>query len=75
MSIKEASFDAKTIAIVGGGYIGTELAEALSRRGFKTSMISGRRHILGHYVDGILQPKFMMTSSRAAWTCTTTNRC
>ena len=51
MSIKEASFDAKTIAIVGGGYIGTELAEALSRRGFKTSMVSGRRHLLGHYVD------------------------
>lgn len=51
MSIKEASFDAKTIAIVGGGYIGTELAEALSRRGFKIVMISGRRHLLGHYVD------------------------
>lgn len=51
MAIREASFDAKTIAIVGGGYIGTELAEAMSRRGYKVTMISGRHHILGHYVD------------------------
>ncbi|WP_155287360.1 FAD-dependent oxidoreductase [Lacticaseibacillus zhaodongensis] len=51
LNIKRASFDASTIAIVGGGYIGTELSEALSRRGYKTTLINGRPHILGHYVD------------------------
>ena len=38
MAIKKAGIKAKTIAIVGGGYIGTELAEALTRQ-------IGRAHV------------------------------
>jgi len=59
MAIKKAGIKAKTIAIVGGGYIGTELAEALTRRGYEVTMISSRQHILGHYLDKGLADKIM----------------
>lgn len=55
--IKDATLDVKRIALVGGGYIGTELSEALSRRGYEVTLVNGRKHILGHYVDGDVAKK------------------
>ncbi|KRM55629.1 FAD-dependent oxidoreductase [Lacticaseibacillus sharpeae] len=51
MAIEKAALNARKIAVVGGGYIGTEISEALSRRGFEVVLINGRKQLLGHYVD------------------------
>lgn len=40
--------------IVGGGYIGVELAEAYSHTGHEVSLINGVRPLLSHYVDASL---------------------
>ncbi|WP_262315887.1 FAD-dependent oxidoreductase [Lacticaseibacillus parakribbianus] len=50
-AIKETAKDAETIAIVGGGYIGVELAEAYSRTGHHVLFINGVHRLLSHYVD------------------------
>ena len=49
--IKESAKDAETIAIVGGGYIGVELAEAYSRNQKHVILINGVAPLLSHYVD------------------------
>lgn len=51
MAIEANTMDARRIAVVGGGYIGTEISEALSRRGYEVVLINGRKQLLGHYVD------------------------
>lgn len=50
-AIKETAQDADSIAIIGGGYIGVELAEAYSRTGHKIQFINGVHGVLSHYVD------------------------
>ncbi|WP_179396166.1 FAD-dependent oxidoreductase [Lacticaseibacillus absianus] len=50
-AIKLAAADAKTIAIVGGGYIGVELTEAFSHTGKSVLLINGVHGLLSHYVD------------------------
>ena len=50
-AIKETAANARRIAIVGGGYIGVELAEAYSRTGHDIVFINGVRRLLSHYVD------------------------
>lgn len=54
LAIEQNTLDAHKIAVVGGGYIGTEISEALSRRGFEVMLINGRSQLLGHYVDSDL---------------------
>ncbi|TLF38693.1 NADH oxidase [Lacticaseibacillus zeae] len=49
--IKESAKDADKIAIVGGGYIGVELAEAYSRNHKQVILINGVSPLLSHYVD------------------------
>ncbi|MDN6037298.1 MAG: FAD-dependent oxidoreductase [Lacticaseibacillus paracasei] len=49
--IKESAKDAEHIAIVGGGYIGVELAEAYSRNRKQVTLINGVSPLLSHYVD------------------------
>jgi NADPH-dependent 2,4-dienoyl-CoA reductase/sulfur reductase-like enzyme len=39
----------KRIAIVGGGYIGAELAEAFSNHGHETTLINSGQHVLDKY--------------------------
>lgn len=52
MAIEKLTFSANRIAIIGGGYIGTEIAEALTRRGYDTQLIFCREHpLLSHYAD------------------------
>ncbi|MFD1484979.1 FAD-dependent oxidoreductase [Lacticaseibacillus baoqingensis] len=51
VKIKESAKDAQTIAIIGGGYIGVEIAEAYSRIGRKVIFINGVHGVLSHYVD------------------------
>ena len=48
--IKEAE-NAKKIVIVGGGYIGIELAEAFAESGKKVTLIDGLDRILNKYLD------------------------
>ncbi|MCX2455906.1 FAD-dependent oxidoreductase [Lacticaseibacillus nasuensis] len=50
-AIKASAATAKTIAIIGGGYIGVELAEAYSRTGHDVIFINGVHGVLAHYVD------------------------
>lgn len=54
-AIKVSAKKAKTIAIIGGGYIGVELAEAYSRIGRKVIFINGVHGLLSHYIDEELQ--------------------
>ncbi|WP_461213990.1 FAD-dependent oxidoreductase [Lacticaseibacillus sp. GG6-2] len=49
--IKRSAETAESIAIIGGGYIGVELAEAYSRIGRKVIFINGVHGLLSHYVD------------------------
>ncbi|MCI1987006.1 MAG: FAD-dependent oxidoreductase [Lactobacillus sp.] len=51
IKIKESVKTAQTIAIVGGGYIGVEIAEAYSRIGRQVIFINGVHGVLSHYVD------------------------
>ncbi|MFD1433249.1 FAD-dependent oxidoreductase [Lacticaseibacillus yichunensis] len=51
IAIKESAKDAETIAVIGGGYIGVELAEAYSHTGHKVILINGVHGLLSHYVD------------------------
>ena len=52
--IYETAKTAHSIMIVGGGYIGVELAEAYSHTGHEVSLINGVRPLLSHYVDASL---------------------
>lgn len=51
LAIKQTAEGADKIAIIGGGYIGVELAEAYSRTGHDILFINGVHHLLSHYVD------------------------
>ncbi len=51
MQIEKLTYNASRIAVIGGGYIGTEISEALTRRGYEVQLINGRHQLLGHYVD------------------------
>lgn len=55
--IKDAAEDNYHIAIVGGGYVGTELAESLMRTGHQVSIISSGKTMLHHYLDEPLANK------------------
>lgn len=55
--IKATAETAKTIAIIGGGYTGVELAEAYSRIGRDVLFINGVHGLLSHYVDDELRNK------------------
>ena len=43
----------KSVAIVGGGYIGIEMAEAFSARGFKVSVVERLPRVLANYDEEI----------------------
>ncbi|CAI2690521.1 FAD-dependent oxidoreductase [Apilactobacillus apinorum] len=47
----EKAKDHKRIAVVGGGYIGAELAEAFSNHGHETTLINSDDHVLSKYFD------------------------
>lgn len=51
MAIKKTAKEADRIAVIGGGYIGVEIAEAYSRIGREILFINGVHHLLSHYVD------------------------
>lgn len=51
-AIKVASDQAKRIAVVGGGYIGVEIASSFAQQGrHDVLLINGRHGLLSHYVD------------------------
>ncbi|MCH5465375.1 FAD-dependent oxidoreductase [Levilactobacillus tujiorum] len=51
VAISKAAKGNKRIAIVGAGYIGTELAESYARTGHDVQLLQSRDIILNHYVD------------------------
>jgi len=51
VAINEAAKGVKRIAIVGAGYIGTELAESYARTGHEVQLLQSRDIILNHYVN------------------------
>ncbi|MFD1392353.1 FAD-dependent oxidoreductase [Lacticaseibacillus jixianensis] len=51
LAIKATAQNARRIAVIGGGYIGVEIAEAYSRIGHEILFINGVHHLLSHYVD------------------------
>ena len=51
VAIDKAAKGNKRIAIVGAGYIGTELAESYARTGHDVQLLQSRDIILNHYVD------------------------
>ena len=53
-AIYRAAKDQRRIAIVGGGYIGTELAESYARTGHDVLLLQSRDILLDHYVDANL---------------------
>ena len=54
VAIDAAAKGNKRIAIIGAGYIGTELAESYARTGHDVQLIQSRDIILNHYVDSEL---------------------
>ncbi|MFN3805049.1 MAG: FAD-dependent oxidoreductase [Pyrobaculum sp.] len=51
-ALKSGLERAREVAIVGGGYVGVEMAEALLRIGKKVAMIESGRWLLGRMLDG-----------------------
>ncbi len=52
LAIKAASDHAKRIAVVGGGYIGVEIASSFAQQGHHdVLLVNGRHGLLSHYVD------------------------
>lgn len=49
--IKKTADNAETIALVGGGYVGVELAESYARTGHQVHLFQSNQQILNHYVD------------------------
>lgn len=49
--IKDSAENAKTIALVGGGYVGVELAESYARTGHEVDLFQSSDQILNHYID------------------------
>lgn len=56
-AVYQAAKDHKRIAIIGGGYIGTELAESYARTGHDVLLIQSQDILLDHYVDQNLSDK------------------
>ncbi len=52
-ALKQASEEATSVAIIGGGYIGLELAEAFTTRNMKVSVVERLEHVLA-----IFDPEF-----------------
>ncbi|GEO69585.1 FAD-dependent oxidoreductase [Levilactobacillus acidifarinae] len=50
-AIYETAKDNKRIAIIGAGYIGTELAESYARTDHEVLLLQSRDIVLNHYVD------------------------
>jgi len=50
-AIQETAKNHKHIAIVGGGYIGVELAESYANTDHEVTLIQSRDHVLNHYID------------------------
>ena len=49
--IKRSAEDAATIALIGGGYVGVELAESYARTGHRVLLFQSHDQILKHYID------------------------
>lgn len=56
-AVYQAAKDHNRIAIIGGGYIGTELAESYARTGHDVLLIQSQDILLDHYVDKNLSDK------------------
>ena len=51
MNIAQKAEGARSVAIIGAGYIGTELVEAFEARGKAVTLIDQAKHILPSYMD------------------------
>lgn len=49
--LSEASDDAKSLVVVGAGYIGVEIAEAFNKKGSEVTIIQGSGRVLRKYHD------------------------
>lgn len=49
--IQKSAQNAKTIALIGGGYVGIELAESYARTGHHVLLYQANDQVLNHYVD------------------------
>ncbi|MCH5465095.1 FAD-dependent oxidoreductase [Levilactobacillus tujiorum] len=56
-AVYQAAKDHNRIAIIGGGYIGTELAESYARTGHDVVLIQSQDILLDHYIDQNLSDK------------------
>lgn len=58
-AIHDTAKDYKHIAIVGGGYIGVELAESYANTNHEVSLIQSRDQVLNHYIDPDMSEKIV----------------
>lgn len=56
-AINETAKNHKHIAIVGGGYIGVELAESYANTDHEVTLIQSRDQVLNHYIDHNMSDK------------------
>lgn len=56
-AVYQAAKDHNRIAIIGGGYIGTELAESYARTGHDVVLIQSQDILMDHYIDQNLSEK------------------
>lgn len=56
-AVYQAAKDHNRIAIIGGGYIGTELAESYARTGHDVVLIQSQDILMDHYIDQNLSDK------------------
>ncbi len=49
--LKKFMQEAHSVLIVGGGAIGTELAQVMSARGIETTLLHSSSHLLHNYLD------------------------
>lgn len=52
--IKEATKDIKSAIVIGGGYIGVEMAENLIQKNIEVTLVQGDAHILAPFDDDII---------------------
>lgn len=55
----ESTIDAKKIAIIGGGYVGVELAEGYANTGREVVLIQQTAHVLDKYIEPLIANQVM----------------
>ena len=64
MAISDEAAEGKKAVIIGGGFIGLELAASLTQRGAKVTLLERREHIWRHFADARLAGFFQDSCAR-----------